>query len=99
MLLDDRKLDAVGRVLLKAADYMQKHGWCQGTMMNMSGNVCLVGALEVAEPSNLSFIAETRLAAYTRHAYGRGVVSTNDTVLKSKDEAVAVLRNAATFKP
>ncbi len=49
MYLDEKKsgetIDAVGEVLLRAADYMEKHGHCKFKLKNVYGAVCFNGAL------------------------------------------------------
>ena len=36
------------KVLLDAADYIEKHGWCQGRIGNAGESVCAVGAMWMA---------------------------------------------------
>jgi len=45
MLYDFRKdLDEDSKTFLKARDYIQEHGWCQGDFENDKGEVCMSGA-------------------------------------------------------
>lgn len=46
MLWDPKKdLSQTSQDLLAAADYIERHGWCQGKMIDKDGRVCVVGAL------------------------------------------------------
>ena len=40
-----RLLDPASRVLLDAADYMEKHGFCKNTLEDDHGRVCVLGAI------------------------------------------------------
>lgn len=35
-------------LLLKTADVMERFGWCSGTLQNGEGEVCLLGAINIA---------------------------------------------------
>lgn len=43
--LAEPQTDAVGKALLDAADYIEKHGHCKRQLEDRAGRVCLVGAL------------------------------------------------------
>jgi hypothetical protein len=40
------KLDEDSAALLRAAAYIEEHGWCQRTMKTHDGRVCMVGAVQ-----------------------------------------------------
>lgn len=41
-------------VLDDAADYIEEHGWCQGSLFSQTGSVCAEGALRKASGLRLS---------------------------------------------
>jgi hypothetical protein len=53
MYLDEKKngeveskpLEDWRQHLLDSATYIEKHGWCQNTLRNLHGQVCLIGSL------------------------------------------------------
>lgn len=95
------KVDEVGEVLLKAADYIEKYGWCQEAAFSPDGRACLLGGIYAAcgglrrdaglydTPPNYDK-AVSRIAKF---APNLGVW--NDHPHRTKDEVVAVLRKAA----
>ncbi len=99
MLYDPKHdLDEIGKELWKAADYIEEHGWCRGTLKKEDGRVCIVGAINAA--GRFHSECEHRLYFFLREKMLNltfGVVSWNDKICKSKDEAVAALREAATY--
>ncbi len=42
----------VKQTLAKARDYMQKHGFCKGTLADISGRVCALGAISAVIHGN-----------------------------------------------
>lgn len=48
MPFDGTHIDAAGKVLLDAADLLERDGWCQFARKNRDGNMCAVGALSMA---------------------------------------------------
>ena len=96
MLYDKRwdVLGETGRMLMDAADYMERHGWCRYQWKNADGAVCFRGALREV---NASASAHEKLATFL------GVSPTiigdwHDAFCRSKDEAVGILRAAATCR-
>ncbi len=95
MLFDKRwELDAVGRVMFDAATYMDNHGWCQRARYRSDGSVCILGALVHITQGNFDLRAECR-TRLMRHLK-MNEAAWNDSVCKSKEQAVAALRDAAT---
>ena len=110
MYLEEKKLgetniDNVGKILLEAADYIERRGWCQHTPEGHAGKVCAVGALlyvatnmnhpvwgPVWGMSSLALLASARLGKYLGTD---GIESWNDTLGRTEDEVVAALRAAA----
>lgn len=96
MLFDPKwketEVDETGQLLLRAADYMQKHGWCVGGFENAKGEVCIFGA--IMKTGGRYTDASWRLNCYLdEHS-----TSWNDIVCQSKEQAVAALRAAAYHK-
>lgn len=98
MLLDPKwdkeiKIDEVAQVLLDAADYIDKHGWCQNKLEDDDGRVCVMGAL---------YRVNTPWSAYSklfRHLSVNikvlDVPFWNDAHGRTKEEVVSVLRKVA----
>ncbi len=101
MLYDPKwETDGATQVLLGAADYIEKHGWCRGGMGDLAGEgpVCMLGAIIMAIRKNGGFsYAEIipRLKAYLNR---RHISSWNDHVCDSATRAIATLRAAAFYK-
>lgn len=84
---------SVAKTLLKAADYIEKHGWCQGKWRNDAGEVCAYGAISSVERCGL-----VRSGAAWRLGRFLNVVSVagwNDQPDRTKEEVIAALRAAA----
>lgn len=92
------ELDEVGKVLMCAAEHIEKHGWCQREYTNHKGQVCLFGSLALNDLVAQS--PDTRRAAQRLSSFlGDVVISTwNDNVCESQEQAVATLRAAAYYK-
>jgi membrane-bound lytic murein transglycosylase B len=94
--------DRTTTVLLSAADYIERHGWCQGAMRTGDA-VCAARALTIAAEHQVS-IAERaghRLARSlgtggdARAVPGWNVPTWNDKLGRTQEEVVEALRNAA----
>lgn len=44
--------DAIGEVLLRAADLLEQRGWCKGTVQNEAGHICSLQAICLAAGSD-----------------------------------------------
>lgn len=87
--------DEVGQHLLRAAEYIDKHGWCQNMLFDAAGRVCLEGALMSTDQTYLErglINALDRLRSVTGHHCGW---PWNDKPERTKDEVVNTLRTAA----
>jgi hypothetical protein len=99
--------EEVATVLEDAADYIDVHGWCQRRAVDVSGRVCLVGAITraaIAGQGQRSFgvsgPAMGAVAAYLalHRDFWRGVEwlpPWNDTRGRTQDEVTDTLRRAA----
>ena len=44
------KVDVAGEILLRAADLIQREGWCKHRLQDTQGRLCLYGAIIKATP-------------------------------------------------
>lgn len=90
-----RLLTAESRALLDAADYIEKHGWCQGEVFGPDDAVCAIGAI-MATATNLGILdrAAGLLARYLDIGIDR-VARWNDDPSRTKDQVISALREAA----
>jgi hypothetical protein len=98
MLYDERwdrkpAVDECGQMLLRAADYIEEHGWCQSRVMDKEGRVCLLGAILYVGGTGLDFMPRVEKAA----GIGQGglIACWNNAPGRTKQEVVDVLRRAA----
>lgn len=79
--------------LLKIADSLEKHGWCQGTMFGVDSKRCLAGgAIYVDSLDSLKL-----LSSYLKldpHCLSL-LIKWNDTPGRTKEEVINTLRSAA----
>jgi hypothetical protein len=94
--------DGATLVLLAAADYIELHGWCRGSIGDLEGDgpVCPLGAIIMVIKKNASggkSYAEAipRLKAFLNRKY---ISIWFDRVCDSEARAVATLRAAAFYK-
>lgn len=88
-------VDEVGQVLLDAADYIEKHGWCQGNYCDPLGRVCALGALNIVScgiPNHTEGIA---INAAIRLMWNLRITQWNDHPERTKEEVIAALRKVA----
>lgn len=85
------KLPPERQVLLDAADILEERGWIQGFSRTSDG-YCIMGALDAA-----SAVTEPARNALFMLAYkiGGPVPQWNDTPGRTKEEAIAMLRETA----
>ena len=91
-----RLLDPVSRVLLDAADYIEKHGHCKGMSRRRDGAVCVAGSISVVIWSaELRLSARRRLSAYIGIPPYLNIPVWNDAPARTADEVISALRGAA----
>lgn len=105
-----RLLDPVSKVLLDAADYMEKHGHAKKQLQSETGAVCLRGAIYAAigltvsshwdkESFKLFYAADERvnrcLFPNDQDAYSSRHIAWNNEDERRAEEVVAALREAA----
>lgn len=84
------------QLLLKAANHMQRHGWCRKRNEDAEGRVCLIGALSaVADRYGYYDTAYADALCRLRHHLKMAISTWNDHICKSKARAVRTLRAAA----
>ena len=85
------ELDEASKVLLRAAEYIEEHGWCQHDLVEMSGRVCLMGAIySVAKEDDARAALDMVV-----NAIGRFPSVWNDAPGRTQAEVVAKLREVA----
>ncbi len=85
-------LDEVGEGLLKAAKYIEDHGWCQNTVEDEKGQVCIIGALDYAGLRRLGWV--TASGRVTK-AVGSNFINWNNHPKRTKQEVINILKQAA----
>lgn len=89
---EPKVVDAVGKCLLRAGDYMNWSDWCQGQYYDDDGRVCPLRAISlVAETIEQRMEANMRLGEYL----GWPVDRWNDTICQTQEQAVEACRAAA----
>lgn len=88
-----RLLSPVSRALLDAADYIEKHGWCQHSLQDPNGRVCIFGAIDLvtADPDVLG----NAVVRLSRQVSYYPITAWNDAPERTKQEVVDTLRAAA----
>ena len=96
MYLEEKKLgeteiiDEVGKILLEAADYIERHGWCQNVYQNGLGNACVMGALlQVVRTTSRDGKSLSRLRKYLDVT---SLENWNDAPDRTKEQVVEALR-------
>lgn len=95
-----KELDAVGKLLLKAADLIESQGWCKNYIGTTTGSVCIEGALNVAAGKDPSAIfrygsVPERALMRINSALGVRAYQWNDEPERVVGEVVAKLRAVA----
>lgn len=97
--MSNRKLSKDRLAFLKAADYIEQHGWCQKVLQDMDGKVCLLGALSFGGADGMCSVRLVEQVGRYLKRKGltkRGTaVVWNDKPGRTKEEVVAALRGAA----
>jgi hypothetical protein len=83
------------QILNFAADYIEKHGWCQRAMSMPDGRVCLFGSIRAFGfmPDEVHVELGHRLKKITK-GY-RNPATWNDALGRTKEEVIKALRKAA----
>ncbi len=94
-----KKKSTAAKVLLDAAKYIEKHGWCQGIEMDAGGAVCATGAIwNACQDYNKGFLAQEALKDYLHYKTEEStILEWNDRENNRKDKVLTVMRNAAKY--
>ncbi len=91
---------------LKAAEYIELHGWTQGTYKNASGEVCTAGALErVCAIDGSGYYPQENMDLYYatmdhfRRTVGVNAITWNDRLRRTKKQVLKLLRDLAADIP
>ena len=86
-------------VLLKAADIIEEKGWYQGNMIGPKGELCMLGALNVASDYSLEYFNVRTVVRDHLHISVKdksfSLSNWNDAPERTKEEVIAALRGAA----
>ena len=107
MLYDRKKdLNEDGKIFLKAAGYIQEHGWCRG-VLERDGRVCMAGALRKALDLPMMYVSPfvTKKKEQNYHrlmeklelgiADGSGVGTWNDRDDRTMEQVIEKLESVA----
>lgn len=98
-----RLLSPTTKLLLDAADYMEKHGHCKSRLRDDEGRVCLWGAINAVTGAK-DYVAHLQLNLVNhvgRVAAHLGLLTPDDAIRwnnapgRTQEEAVSALRSAA----
>ena len=100
-MTDRRLLLPVQKLLLDAADYIEKHGWDQGQYFGEERRACMVGAMIAAADPKRTLRVESverkiRPAInYMLDRLGESPIDWNDRDGRTKQEVMQALRDGA----
>lgn len=89
---------SLAKIYSRAADLLQKNGWCRHKLQNDQGHMCILGAIsqvvdgDAYAASNDTHNMLTPLAQFTG---GKHPVEWNNHFAKDKRQVVGLLRKAA----
>lgn len=93
-----KKEMSLASIYSKAADLLQKYGWCRFKLKDNEGQMCIWGAIGKVVDGN-PFKASTKthemLKPLTQFTGGQHAVEWNNHIAKDKRQVVALLRKAA----
>lgn len=79
-------------VLTKMKELLMEKGWCQGTLRNDQGNLCLLGTLDQVYLNNDLLTPYNRAAeAIRRQIESRSISNWNDAVGRTFNEVIDIL--------
>jgi hypothetical protein len=85
-------MNTTAKILNKAADLIDLHGWCQGEMQSNQGCYCVLGAINAVTRTPLRDPARD---AVREEIFGASISSWNDQKGRTVDQVTTTLRNAA----
>jgi len=81
-------------LLARAADLLEREGWCQGVLRTREGHHCMLGALEEVGLGCAEVLFDQVIPAITAELGGENLVRYNDTFGRTAEEVITTLRNA-----
>ena len=95
--LGETEIDGAAKILLDAADHIERHGWCQNVYTNGLGDVCIMGTLlqVVQWPDYLEGRAKEVFPRLKKYLGVTRVDDWNDEPGRTKEQVVAALRGGA----
>lgn len=96
-------MNSASEVLINAAKYIEKHGWCQGHYRDNDGTVCVMGAIDTVTRKRADYIApylgaKNLLLDYLnegRHFQWKSLPQWNDSTYRTKEQVLQAMREAA----
>lgn len=88
-----RLISPTAATLLRAADYIEEHGWCQGESVKPDGSVCIYGALYAVTRDDVAASYDADIAL--RHRLKTLPEYWNDAPGRTKAEVLKAMRGAA----
>ena len=83
-------------ILLDAANLIEQHGHCKNSLQTESGNLCAVGALNMAETGNARKSGSDVVAwGMLKEAVGGDIVDWNNAPERTATEVTGLMRKAA----
>ena len=93
------ELDEAGKILISAADHIEKHGWwCKKHGANKGIKACLMTSIWFSSNSNEAIKAADRVTHYLGFKNRAEAVQWNDAPERTKKQVVSALREAAYFR-
>ena len=86
---------SVAPVLARAADIIEKHGWCRRYFKDSRGRVCMLGALAAAFESREPDRRWNTATALIERVIGQPEISLWNDSQKTRQPVIAALRKAA----
>lgn len=93
--------------VLEAANIMEEKGWCRGRRQNEQGQVCMIGAMILANYGSISYYDATAnmeafrkkycypLSCFLRKQGFHSILHYNDHVAQSEEQVATMLRRFA----
>src|SRR5258706_1042238 len=93
------ELDKGGKILISAADYIEKYGWwCKGHGASKGLRACLMTSIWFISNNDKAIEASDRVTHYLGFENRGEAVRWNDAPERTKEEVISALREAAYFR-
>ena len=96
-------MNSASEVLINAAKYIEKHGWCQGHYRGNNGTVCVMGAIDTVTRRRDDCVepylgARDLLLNYLNDGQRyqwKSLPQWNDSAYRTKEQVLQAMREAA----